>query len=166
MPSLESGSEKDLIELEDILKNASRQPGMAPRIVDLIYFSDLFTPEAMALAGKYSQKLNSINAASRLMAKDIISAVAEHFWMQGKDLLEKNNSPDITHPRHVAMYIVREMTGYSFPNIGRAFGGMHHTTVMYGIGKIRKSMESDLSFSSEIKKISRGILQAYLQKAP
>jgi chromosomal replication initiator protein len=49
----------------------------------------------------------------------------------------------VVFPRQVAMYLVKEMTNASLPEIGRAFGGKHHTTVMHSIQKIEKQRQTD-----------------------
>ena len=51
---------------------------------------------------------------------------------------EKSNTKKIVFPRQIAMYLVKELTDASLPEIGRAFGGKHHTTVIHSINKIEK----------------------------
>ena len=65
-------------------------------------------------------------------------AVAERSSMQASQLKEKSNTQKIVYPRQVAMYLVKELTHASLPEIGRAFGGKHHTTVLHSIHKIEK----------------------------
>ena len=55
---------------------------------------------------------------------------------QAVALKEKSNTKKVVYPRQVAMYLVKELTDASLPEIGRAFGGKHHTTVIHSINKI------------------------------
>ena len=62
--------------------------------------------------------------------------VAEHFGLKVADLKSKSNASNIALPRQVAMYLCRTLTKASLPEIGREFGGKHHTTVLHSINKI------------------------------
>jgi chromosomal replication initiator protein len=70
-------------------------------------------------------------------------AVAEHFGMSVTVLKEKNNSRSVVVPRQIAMYLAKQMTEGSLPEIGRQFGNKHHTTVMHSIGKIEDQRRTD-----------------------
>lgn len=63
-------------------------------------------------------------------------AVAEQFGMRVSDLKQKNNSRNVVVPRQIAMYLAKQMTEASLPEIGRQFGNKHFTTVMHSVGKI------------------------------
>ncbi|MBI3933356.1 MAG: chromosomal replication initiator protein DnaA, partial [Acidobacteria bacterium] len=77
----------------------------------------------------------------------IQQVVAEEFRLRLAELKARNNSRKVVYPRQVAMYLARELAGASLPEIGRAFGGKHHTTVLHSIGKIRelKKLDKDLN---------------------
>ncbi len=66
----------------------------------------------------------------------ILRAVADEFGLQPGQLKQKTNARQISYPRQVAMYIVKELMQSSLPEIGRMFGGKHHTTVLHSIQKI------------------------------
>jgi chromosomal replication initiator protein len=68
--------------------------------------------------------------------ESIIKAVAQRFSLQPSQLLEKTNEQKITYPRQIAMYLTKELTLASLPEIGRAFSGRHHTTVLHSVRKI------------------------------
>ncbi|HEX4021736.1 MAG TPA: chromosomal replication initiator protein DnaA [Acidobacteriaceae bacterium] len=70
-------------------------------------------------------------------------AVAEQFGMRIAELKQKNNSRAVVVPRQIAMYLAKQMTEASLPEIGRQFGGKHHTTVMHSIAKIDDLRHSD-----------------------
>jgi chromosomal replication initiator protein len=73
-------------------------------------------------------------------------------------LKAKNNSPKISFPRQVAMYLSKELTNSSLPEIGKKFGGKHHTTVIHSIRKIEKMREAEREFDKEINSLIQFIL--------
>jgi chromosomal replication initiator protein len=74
----------------------------------------------------------------RVTMDSIQKAVAERFQIKPSQLKEKSNTPKVVYPRQVAMYLVKELTSASLPEIGRVFGGKHHTTVIHSINKIER----------------------------
>jgi chromosomal replication initiator protein len=72
--------------------------------------------------------------------------VANHYGLKVADLKSKNNSRSIAVPRQVAMYLCKSLTKASLPEIGREFGGKHHTTVLHSINKISELFEKDMVF--------------------
>lgn len=79
----------------------------------------------------------------RVTIDSIQKSVAEKFGIKQSQLKEKSNTKTIVVPRQVAMYLVKELTTASLPEIGRAFGGKHHTTVIHSIGKIERLRQKD-----------------------
>ena len=73
----------------------------------------------------------------------IQKAVAEQFGMRVAELKQKNNSRAVVVPRQIAMFLAKQMTEASLPEIGRQFGGKHHTTVMHSIAKIEDQRRND-----------------------
>jgi chromosomal replication initiator protein len=73
----------------------------------------------------------------------IITAVADEFGIEEDRLLSRQRSRDVALPRQVAMYLIREETDASLPQIGEVLGGRDHTTVMYGYNKITDRLETD-----------------------
>lgn len=80
----------------------------------------------------------------------IIDAVAEQFSLTRDKLLSRDRSRDVALPRQVAMYLIREETSASLPQIGEELGGRDHTTVMYGCDKISDLMETDDAFRRQV----------------
>ena len=68
-------------------------------------------------------------------------------------MLSKKRSRDIALPRQIAIYLCREMTQLSTTNIGVAFGGRDHTTVMHGCDKIAEKIKADFSFRKRIEEL-------------
>ena len=79
----------------------------------------------------------------RVTIDSIQKAVADRFQIKPSLLKEKSNTKKIVYPRQVAMYLVKELTDASLPEIGRAFGGKHHTTVIHSIHKIEQARQND-----------------------
>ena len=73
----------------------------------------------------------------------IQKVVASHFDISLQDLKTKRRNKNIILPRQIAMYLSRELTGFSLPEIGKLFGGKDHTTILYGWNKIKQCMEKD-----------------------
>ncbi|MDX2179091.1 MAG: chromosomal replication initiator protein DnaA [Bryobacteraceae bacterium] len=72
----------------------------------------------------------------RISIDSIVRLVAERFQLQPAQLKMKSNERKIAYPRQIAMYIAKELTHASLPEIGRAFGNKHHTTVLHSVQKI------------------------------
>ena len=80
----------------------------------------------------------------------IQKAISHEFKIKISQLKSKNNSPKIAFPRQIAMYISKKMTKTSLPEIGKKFGGKHHTTVLHSIRKIKKLRSEDAEFDKKI----------------
>jgi len=83
--------------------------------------------------------------------------VAEYFALSLNDLKGKRRSKAIAFPRHVAMYIVRNLTEYSTTEVGLEFGGRDHTTVMHACQRIDDRMKTDATLSPTIQHLTRTI---------
>jgi len=80
-------------------------------------------------------------------------SVAEQYKLQVTQLKAKSNARSIAVPRQVAMYLARELTGGSLAEIGRAFGGKHHTTVLHSIQKIERLRPQDTELNRIIHRL-------------
>ena len=80
-------------------------------------------------------------------------AVAESFGMRVTDLKQKNNARPVVVPRQIAMFLAKQMTEASLPEIGRQFGNKHHTTVMHSISKIDELRRSDKDLQRMLNKL-------------
>ena len=90
----------------------------------------------------------------RASVKTIQEAVAEEFGLKPHQLREKSNAQAIAYPRQIAMYLTKEILGHSLPEIGRAFGGKHHTTVLHAVQKIERHLQTDENLNSLIHKLT------------
>ena len=94
---------------------------------------------------------------NRLTIERIQEQVARFFNIQVKDLKSARRNKFIARPRQIAMYLSREHTAHSFPEIGGAFGKRHHTTVMHACDTIRKRLEKDADLRSKVASIERSL---------
>ena len=108
-------------------------------LVKLIAYSSLTgTPINLQMASQVLKHL--VHVQDRKVTIDAIQkGVAERFQIKQSQLKEKSNTKKVVYPRQVAMYLVKELTDASLPEIGRAFGGKHHTTVIHSINKIEQT---------------------------
>jgi chromosomal replication initiator protein len=83
--------------------------------------------------------------------------VAEHFGMRVAELKQKNNSRAIVVPRQIAMFLAKQMTEASLPEIGRQFGNKHHTTVMHSISKIDEERRRDTDLNRTVNKLQEAL---------
>jgi chromosomal replication initiator protein len=112
-------------------------------LVKLIAYSSL-TNTSINLQMAQQVLKHLVHVQDRRVSIDAIQkAVAERFQIKQIQLKEKSNTKKVVYPRQVAMYLVKELTDASLPEIGRAFGGKHHTTVIHSINKIEKSRHID-----------------------
>jgi chromosomal replication initiator protein len=89
----------------------------------------------------------------RVTMDSVIRAVAERFQLQPAQLKQKTNARQISYPRQVAMYLIKELTQASLPEIGRAFAGKHHTTVLHSVQKIEKLRHKDADLNQIIHSV-------------
>src|SRR5436190_13989691 len=89
--------------------------------------------------------------------QQIQKLVASTYKLSVDELLSKNNARHISYPRQIAMYLCKRMTKHSYPEIGRAFGGKHHTTVIHSFTKIESLLESDLEIKRVVTEISESL---------
>ncbi len=102
--------------------------------------------------------LSSLGGAPREVSPDgLIKIVADHFGLKVSDLRSDRKHKQVAAPRQIAMFLIREKTRCSFPDIGRRFGGRDHTTVMYAVKKIEKSLSDDVSLRSTVDALRKKI---------
>jgi chromosomal replication initiator protein len=107
-------------------------------LIKLIAYSSVTgSPITMPMAQQALKHL-TIGTERRISMDSIIRAVADKFNLQPSQLKQKTNAQEIAYPRQIAMYLIKELTPASLPEIGRAFGGKHHTTVLHSVHKIEE----------------------------
>ena len=86
--------------------------------------------------------------------------VCKYYQTDPNAITGKNRSKDTVLPRQVAMYLIREITSLSYPDIGKHFGNRDHTTVMHAVNKVDSQMKQQDDFRSVIKDIRNNILES------
>jgi chromosomal replication initiator protein len=90
----------------------------------------------------------------RVSIENIQRVVCQEFGLSLSQLKARNNRRVVAYPRQVAMYLAKELTPASLPQIGREFGGKHHTTVLHSISKISELRKTDRDLNRLINKLS------------
>jgi chromosomal replication initiator protein len=153
MAILDKKAEAEGIKLPDDVrsfmasKTKSNVRELEGALVKLIAYTSLTgTPINLQMAQQVLKHL--VHVQDRRVSMDSIQkAVAERFSIKQSQLKEKSNTKKIVNPRQIAMYLVKELTDASLPEIGRAFGGKHHTTVLHSIHKIERDRHSDVELN-------------------
>jgi chromosomal replication initiator protein len=91
----------------------------------------------------------------RLTMEEIQKRVAEHFKIRVSDMSSARRSRAVARPRQVAMYLSKQLTSRSLPEIGRAFGGRDHTTVIHAVRKIEELVKLDTAFAEDVELLTR-----------
>ena len=92
-------------------------------------------------------------AEKKVTIEEIQKRVGEHFGLRAQDLKVRSNSKVIAFPRQVAMFLVKQLTSASLPEIVKQFGGKHHTTVLHSINKIEGLRQVDKELNKTINKL-------------
>ncbi len=90
------------------------------------------------------------SSSAVVTVEKIQKAISHEFKIKISQLKSKNNSPKVAFPRQLAMYLSKQMTKTSLPEIGKKFGGKHHTTVLHSIKKIEKMRSKNAEFDKKI----------------
>jgi chromosomal replication initiator protein len=93
----------------------------------------------------------------RISIESIQKAVSEQFGLRPTEIKAKNNSRVIVFPRQIAMYLAKHLTDASLPEIGRQFGGKHHTTVLHSVDKIEQARKTDKDLNRVINKLTESL---------
>jgi chromosomal replication initiator protein len=120
-------------------------------LVRLVAMSSLRgQPISKTLAQDAIRTITTDEDSSVLTIQQIQKAVAASFRMTVDELISKSNARQFSLPRQVAMFLCKRMTKYSYPEIGRAFGGKHHTTVIHSYEKIDLLMTTDAAMQKTV----------------
>ena len=149
MAILDKKSEMEGIALpEDVrsyiaTKTKSNVRELEGALVKLIAYSEVTgSPITLAMAQQVLKYLIP-NQERRITMDSVLRAVADKFSLQPAQLKQKTNARQIAYPRQVAMYLIKDLTQSSLPEIGRMFGGKHHTTVLHSVQKIEALRQRD-----------------------
>ena len=157
---LKRKAEMDGIELTDeiaiyiagkVRSNVRELEGSLVRLIAIASMKGV--PISRQLAQEAMKNILDAERPVNMTMDRIARAVASHYNMSVEEMKSKNNSRAVSMPRQVAMYLCKRLTRHSFPEIGREFGGKHHTTVMHSVDKIATLEKDDPNFHSELKEL-------------
>lgn len=112
-------------------------------LTKLIAYSSVTDTEINISMARQVLKHLSLGQQKKISIDTIIRKVAERFELQPTQVKQRTNARKITYPRQIAMYLAKDLTMASLPEIGRAFGGKHHTTVLHSVHRIEKLRHKD-----------------------
>ncbi len=139
-----------------ITRNIRELEGALTRV---LAFADLNGGGLEVATAKAALNGLAYGSARRILAlEDVLEGVAEHYRVEAADLVGPSRRRGCSHPRQVAMYLMREMTSHSLPSIGAALGNRDHSTVLHGYHRVASSMESDADLASDIESVRAAIL--------
>jgi chromosomal replication initiator protein len=134
------------------VKNNIRElEGSLVRLVAISSLKGL--PISKMLAQDAIRNITDNDKPEGIKIEDIQKTVGLYYKLSVEELKSKNNSRQIAVPRQVAMYLCKRLTKESFPEIGKAFGGKHHTTVMHSFEKIDSLIQDSKDFHRVISEL-------------
>jgi chromosomal replication initiator protein len=126
-------------------------------LVRLIAYSSLTGEEISFSLAKRVLRNIAENNAKPITIGAIQKSVAEHYSLRISELKSKNNSRRIAEPRQLAMFLCKDMTGSSLSEIGKEFGGKHHTTVLHAIRKVEKLQKEDPKLKATLERMAASV---------
>lgn len=133
-------------ELEGTLIRLAAKSSLTNRPVDLAF-------------AQRETSATSAARASTISVEDIQRAVCHHFHLRSTDLTSKDRHKSVAFARHVAMYLCKQRLKCSFPELGRAFGGRDHTTVMSAVRKIEAQREADPEVRAHLEALEKKLAE-------
>ena len=141
-----------------VTTNIRELEGALTRVV--AYASLTGRPVSTDLAEEVLRNLFPQGATRPITIEQIQSAVSELFHVPISDLRGDRRQQSIAYPRHIAMYLCRELTDASLPKIGAKFGGRDHSTVLHGVNKITRVIKQDREAFNVVQELTTRIKQA------
>lgn len=110
------------------------------------------TPE---IATRLLERLGQNRRGGKPTVEDVLGATAKKFEMTKKDILARDRRPDVARARKVAIYLSRELTGKSLPEIGRSFGGRDHSTILAAVRSLTGDIQADHELANVVDSLKR-----------
>jgi len=121
--------------------------------------STRFTGQEITIETARDAMRDMLAAQDKMVTIDNIQkTVADYYKIRTSDLISSKRSRSIARPRQVAMTLAKELTSSSYPEIGRAFGGKDHTTVMYAVRRIEELRQSDSKLDEDYNNLYRTLM--------
>jgi chromosomal replication initiator protein len=135
--------------------NVRELSGVIKRILAMKELYD--EPLTVEFIRRYMPGLVQPAAGHTFTVAEIIEAVAQAHNLRVADLISKRRTRTLTDPRHIAMCIARRLTGLSFPELGREFGGRDHSTIQHGVHKVEELSAKDPDLRLKVQRIERAL---------
>ena len=127
-------------------------------LIRLLAFASLYkSPVSVQLAETVLKDLYPEDGPGSITPDLILAETARYFDLDPADFLSPNRSRTLVVPRHIAMYLCRELTDLSLPQIGVRFGGRDHSTVLHGCNKVKSLMAEQRSTLQQIQELTARI---------
>ncbi len=139
---------------EKIKDNIRELEGALTRVIS---FSQLLKEKPDKAFAKRILKDILSGSETTVTPEKIKKVVCKHYGIKLSDMESNKKTNNIAYPRQIAMYIVRDMTDYSLPKIGKFFGNKHYTTVLYACDKIENDLKMDKNLQSIIEEIKEEV---------
>jgi chromosomal replication initiator protein len=149
----------------DVLAEIASQVSSSVRALEgalirvVAYASLRCEPLTPALVRHVLRRLGDAPAAAACSISEIVDAAAREFGVRRESLIARDRRPDVAAARQVAMFLARELTDYSLPEIGRGIGGRNHATVLHAVNRVSAALHTDTAVSSAVDNLRRRLGQ-------
>jgi chromosomal replication initiator protein len=152
-PSFEIG--RDVLEFlaEKLTESGRELDGAVTRLYAACHY--IGEPITVASAEHIIRDLMQGADSRRIKIDDILRVVSKHFGVSRGDILSQRRHRSVVWPRQIGMYLAKQLTSRSLPEIGRRFGGRDHTTVLHAIRKIDNELKGNAKLKDEIDDLKR-----------
>jgi chromosomal replication initiator protein len=113
------------------------------------------TPVTLEVAENVVRDLFQGIEPRRIKIEDILRIISRHFGVSKQDLLSQRRHRSVVWPRQIGMYLAKQLTQRSLPEIGRRFGNRDHTTVLHAIRKIEGVVQGDAGLKDELEELKK-----------
>lgn len=129
-------------------------------LIRVVAYCNLFNKPQTVMVAQDVLKDMVKEVSSRITLEAIQRSIADYFQIDLTEIRGIKRQRSILYPRQVAMYLCRRLTDASLPEIGRAFGGRDHTTVLHAVDKIEREITQDVHKKHLIEQLNRALLSA------
>jgi chromosomal replication initiator protein len=138
---------------DNILDNIRELEGALIRLS--AWSSHYRQPPTVAVAREVLSYILGDGSATAITASEIIEAVVQRYGISYNDLIGKRRYRDLVQARQIAMYLCRELTNLSYPNIANVFGGRDHTTVIHAVRKVEQLMATKRQVLDDVTRLAQ-----------
>ncbi len=148
---------QEILELiaEKITSNIRELEGVFNRV---LAYRGLINSEITVDVVLDAMKSYNASAGPNVLPEEIVEACAKFYHIKVEDIMSNKKPKNIAQARQVCMYMMREILGHSYKNIGKFFD-KHHTTIMHGIREVEKAMKEDYAFNNELSTLKKDITE-------